>query len=123
MKITTSFLHLEHTSALDEKIQESSMKMEKFFKDKGTIKWSCYVKNGMHFAEIYYHAPQCEYHAKASSDNLYHSIDMAVEKIEKQAFKKKDKFNKIHREQHDIIILDPESAWQDYADLDDEDVA
>lgn len=121
MKITTSFLHLEHTTALDEKIQEASLKLEKHFKDKGTIKWSCYVKNGVHFAEIHYRAPQCEYHATASSDIMYHSIDLAVEKIEKQAFKKKDKFNKIHREHVDIVILDPESAWQDHAD--DEDVA
>jgi putative sigma-54 modulation protein len=121
MKITTSFLHLEHTPALDEKINETSAKLAKFFKDKGTIKWSCYVKNGEHFAEIYYHAPQCEYHATAWSENLYHSIDMAVLKIEKQAFKKKDKFNKIHREKSDIVILDPETAWMDHEE--DEDVA
>ncbi len=120
MKITTSFLHLEHTPALDDKIKETSSKLIKFFKDKGTIKWSCYVKNGEHFAEIYYHAPHCDYHAKASSLNLYHSIDLAVEKIEKQAAKKKDKFNKIHREKTELIILDPESAWTDH---DEEDAA
>ena len=121
MKITTSFLHLEHTAALDEKIFEASAKLEKFFKDKGTLKWSCYIKNGQHFAEIYYHAPHCEYHAKANCDNLYHSIDMAVDKIEKQVFKKKDKYNKIHRTHSEMIILDPEMAWADHED--DEDVA
>lgn len=121
MKITTSFLHLEHTAALDEKIQEASLKLEKYFKSTGVIKWSCYVKNGQHFAEIYYHAPHCEYHAKAFSDNLYHSIDMALEKIEKQAMKKKDKYNKIHRDHIDMVILDPLSAWTDFAE--DEDVA
>ncbi len=120
MKITTSFLHLEHTPALDLKIKESSEKLEKFFQSKGTLKWSCYVKNGEHFAEIYYHAPSCEYHAKAWSENLYRSIDMAVEKIEKQAFKKKDKYNKIHRDKSEMIIVDPEMAWTDY---EDEDVA
>lgn len=120
MKITTSFLHLEHTSALDEKIQEASLRLEKFFKDKGRIKWACSAKRGQHLAEVYYHAPHCEYHAKAVSENLYHSIDMAVEKIEKQAFKKKNKSNKIHREHSEIIILDPEKAWTDY---EDEDVA
>jgi hypothetical protein len=52
--------------------------------------------------------------------NLYHSIDMALDKIEKQAFKKKDKFNKIHREKSEIIILDPADAWMDH---DEEDVA
>jgi putative sigma-54 modulation protein len=120
MKITTSFLHLEHTPALDHKIKETTEKLTKYFHDKGTIKWSCYVKNGEHFAEIYYHAPHCDYHAKAWSDNLYHSIDMAVEKIEKQAFKQKDKYNKIHREKSEMIILEPADAWMDY---DEEDVA
>ncbi|MGZ3787011.1 MAG: ribosome hibernation-promoting factor, HPF/YfiA family [Bacteriovorax sp.] len=120
MKITTSFLHLEHTPALDEKIKETSAKLEKFFQAKGTIKWSCYVKNGEHFAEIYFHAPHCDYHAKACSENLYQSIDMAAEKIEKQAFKKKDKYNKIHKEKSEIVILDPADAWMDH---DEEDVA
>lgn len=121
MKITTSFLHLEHTPALDQKIKETTEKLSKFFHDKGTIKWSCYVKNGEHFAEIYYHAPQCEYHAKAWSLNLYQSIDMVVDKIEKQVFKRKEKYNKIHREKCEMIIVDPEMAWTDYED--DEDVA
>lgn len=114
MKITTSFLHLEHTPALDEKIKEASAKLEKFFNAKGSLKWSCYVKNGQHFAEIYFHAPSCEYHAKASSENMYFSIDMAIEKIEKQMFKKKEKFNKLHRRTPDMIILDPEMAWTDH---------
>ena len=121
MKITTSFLHLEHTEALDEKIQESSVKLEKFFKANGSIKWSCYVNNGQHFAEIQFRAPHCEYHAKAFSDSMYYSIDLAVEKIQKQAFKKKDKYNKIHRAHQELVILDTDSAWQEHAD--DEDAA
>lgn len=121
MKITTSFLHLEHTPALDEKIKKESDKLAKFFHDKGVLKWSCYVKNGVHTAELYYRAPNCEYHAKASCENLYHSIDMAVEKIEKQVMKKKDKYNKVHRERTQMIILDPLAAWTDYED--EEDVA
>lgn len=115
-----SFLHLEHTPALDEKIKETTEKLSKFFHNTGTVKWSCYVKNGEHFAEIYYHASHTEYHAKACSDNMYHSIDMALDKIEKQAMKKKDKFNKLHREKSEMIIVDPDMAWTDY---NDEDVA
>lgn len=122
MKITTSFLHLEHTPALDAKIFEASEKFEKFFHGQGTLKWSCYVKNGQHFAEVYFHAPNFEFHAKASSDNMYHSIDLAVEKIEKQMFKMKQKFNKMHRKSFDMVILDPEMAWTDMPE-NDEDVA
>jgi putative sigma-54 modulation protein len=118
MKITVSFLHLEHTEALDQRIKEKSEKLNKYFKDKGVMKWSCYVKNGEHFAEVNYHAPNCEYHAKASSDNLYHSIDMVIDKIEKQVYKKKEKYSKIHRENPEVEIVDPAMAWTDYKDED-----
>jgi putative sigma-54 modulation protein len=97
MKVSSSFLHFEHTPALDEKIKEASNKLSKFFSDKGNIRWSCYVRNGEHLAEVNYSALHCEYHAKASSDNMYESIDLALDKIKKQAFKQKDKFNKLHR--------------------------
>ena len=97
MKISSSFLHFEHTPALDQKIIEASAKISKYFNDKGSIKWSCYVKDNGYFTEVNYLAPHCECHAKASSNNMYESIDIAINKIEKQAFKKKDKFNKLHR--------------------------
>ena len=97
MKVSSSFLHFEHTVALDQKINEASEKMAKIFNDNGSMKWSCYVTNAEHFAEVNYSAPHLEYHAKASSDNMYESIDLALAKIEKQAFKQKDKQNKLHR--------------------------
>jgi ribosomal subunit interface protein len=46
---------------------------------------------------VNYLAAHCEYHASGCSDNMYESIDMALSKIEKQASKQKDKFNKLHR--------------------------
>jgi putative sigma-54 modulation protein len=97
MKVSSSFLHFEHTPSLDEKIKEASAKMSKFFNDLGTMKWSCYIKNGDHIAEVNYFAPHYEYHATAHSDSMYESIDGALSKIEKQACKQKDKFNKLHR--------------------------
>jgi putative sigma-54 modulation protein len=106
MKVSSSFLHFEHTPTLDEKIKEASAKMSKFFDDKGSMKWSCYVTNGVHFAEVNYLAPNVEYHAKARSDNMYESIDLALSKIEKQASKQKDRFNKLHRGKLRLVDLD-----------------
>ena len=106
MKVLSSFLHFEHTPSLDEKIKEVSAKMAKFLNDLGTIKWSCYVKNGEHHSEVNYFAPHNEYHAKACSDNMYESIDLVVSKIEKQALKHKEKFNKIHRGKSKLVDLD-----------------
>lgn len=119
MKVSASFLHLEHTPALDEKISEVSQKLEKILENKGTIKWFCTVKNGIHFAEINLKSQNCDYHSKAHSENLYHSIDLAILKIEKQILKKKDKYNKIHRSNPELIILDIENAWTDRQDLDE----
>jgi putative sigma-54 modulation protein len=119
MKITISFLHLEHTPALDQKIREKSEKLSKFFKDKGTMKWSCFVKNGQHYAEVSYHASHFEYHATAHSEDMYHTIDLVVDKVEKQIYKNKEKYNKLHKQNSELIILDPDSAWTDH----EEDVA
>jgi putative sigma-54 modulation protein len=106
MKVSSSFLHFEHTPALDDKIKEASSKMSKFFNDEGKIRWACYVRGNEHVAEVNYIAPHHEYHAKASTHhNMYESIDKALAKIEKQALKQKDRFNKLHRGKLELVDL------------------
>lgn len=97
MKISSSFLHLDHTPALDQKIQDASEKIAKYFEDKGSVKWFCYVQNNEHVAEINILSHHTDFHAKASSNNLYDSINLALEKIKKQAMKQKGKYNRLHR--------------------------
>lgn len=121
MKITISFQHLEHTPSLDERIREKSEKMKKYFDGNLNIKWNCYVEDLNHFAEVTMFGPQFEYHAKAHSDSLYKTIDLCVEKLEKQVVKRKEKVkNRMHRKVKDPVILDIEAAW---ASKKDEDVA
>jgi putative sigma-54 modulation protein len=69
------------------------------------MKWSCYIKNDAFYAEVHYTALHFDYHAKACSDNMYESIDLALGKIEKQVSKQKDKFNKLHRGKLRLISL------------------
>jgi putative sigma-54 modulation protein len=115
MKVTISFKHLEHTPALDKKINDKSSKFEKYFEGKGSIKWTCYVKDGYHYSEAHLYGPQFEYYAKAKSENLYKSFDMVVSKLEKQLDKKKNLVkNKLHRKREPLVILDPEQAWLQY---------
>jgi putative sigma-54 modulation protein len=105
MEVSSSFLHFEHTPALDLKIVEASAKMSKFFHDTGNLKWSCYVKNNEHCAEVNYLVPHYEYHGKGVSDNMYESIDIAIAKIEKQALKQKERFNKLHLSKKSMIAI------------------
>ena len=97
MKLTISFKHLDHTPALDERIQEKSEKFEKYFQGNTNVQWFCWVHNNEHWAEIKIHGPKFNFFAKASADNMYKSLDLVVDKIERQLEKQKDQMrNKLH---------------------------
>lgn len=117
MSVTISFIHMDHTPALDERIHEKSEKLFKLVNGTPKVKWTCYVKDLKHYAELNVFGAQVDYHATASSDSLYKTIDLAIEKIERQLVKQKEKRkNKLHRKKEELQILDPENAWTDYDD-------
>ncbi|MFT6630931.1 MAG: putative sigma-54 modulation protein [Bacteriovoracaceae bacterium] len=122
MKIVSSFKHLEHTPALDAKIEEKSQKLKKFFDGNFEVHWTCYVRDdGAHCAEIKLLGPSFEYHATAHSETLYKSLDLAVNKIEKQMSKKKDKWKSKISHKHQPSVKDQlkaqgewdEEYWED----------
>ncbi len=97
MKLKISFKHLEHTPALDQRIHEKSEKFEKYFQGNTNVQWFCWVHNDEHWAEIKVHGPKFNFFAKACADNMYKSLDLVVEKMERQIEKQKDqKRNKLH---------------------------
>lgn len=116
MKITISFKHLDHTPSLDDMIRKKSEKLEKYMNGKTELKWTCFVKNQVHYAEITLNGPHVFHTATAESENLYKSLDLAIEKIERQINKKIHKMkNKLHRgRDHEIVCLEPEDAWMEY---------
>ena len=117
MKVTISLLHMDHTESIDTRIQEKSEHLSKYFNGKTNCKWTCWVKEGNHYAEIDITGPTVNYHAKADSDSLYKTLDLVVSKMEKQLSKKRDKQkNKIHRKKGELVILDVEQAWTDLDD-------
>lgn len=97
MKLKISFKHLKHTPALDERIKEKSEKLEKYFEGNTSVEWVCWVHGDEHWAEIKVHGPKFDFFAKGCSDNMYKSLDLCIEKMERQVEKKKDIYkNKIH---------------------------
>jgi len=86
-----------------------------FFEQDATIKWTCYVKGGQHYAEINASGTTLHHHAIAHSDNMYKTLDMAVDKMLRQAQKKVEKRqNKIHRGKAHLQIVEPSEAWGDF---------
>lgn len=97
MKLKISFKHLDHTPSLDERIKEKSQKLEKYFQGNTNVSWTCWVHGDHHWAEIKVHGPKFDFFAKASADNLYKSLDLCVDKMERQIEKQKDMMrNKLH---------------------------
>lgn len=115
MKVTISFQHLDHTESLDTRIKEKTTKLKKYMEGKTHAKWNCYVEDNQHYAEIELFGPKFQFHATAHSDSLYKSIDLVVNKVEKQVQKKNEKRkNRLHRRGEKPVILDYASAWDDY---------
>lgn len=101
MKIVSSFKHLEHTPALDVKIQEKSQKLKKYLEGNFEVHWTCSIReDGAHLAEIKLFGPGIDYHAAAHSDRLYKSLDLVIAKIERQVQKRKDKWKKRINQKH-----------------------
>jgi putative sigma-54 modulation protein len=97
MKLKISFKHLKHTPALDQRIKEKSEKLEKYFEGNTSVSWVCWVHGDEHWAEIKVHGPKFDFFAKAYADNMYKSLDLCIEKIERQFEKQKDIYkNRIH---------------------------
>ena len=94
MKITISFKHLKHSETTDERIHEKTMKLEKYFDGKTKVDWIFSKLGDDHMAEVELHGPHFDFHASAKNPNLYKVMDMALEKIEKQLSKHKEKMKK-----------------------------
>lgn len=123
MKLKISFKHLKHTPALDERIKEKTERLEKYFQGNINVHWVCWVHEDEHWAEIKVHGPRFDFFAKASTDNMYKSLDLAIDKIERQFEKQKDmKKNKLHHSSHlspkeieiQKIIKDEEDSYLQY---------
>ena len=98
MKFEISFVHMNHTEALDRVIREKSSKLSKFLQKNPKLKWTCYVKEKLQYAELQVMDRKTDFFAKAGTPSLYKSIDQVIAKIEKQLIKKKEKItSKIQR--------------------------
>ena len=120
MKVTISFRNIQHTEVLDQKIKDKSEKLGKFIEGKTFMKWACNFEDGHYYAEVSIIGPKFEYHAHGGTENLYKTLDLVSHKIHKQIQKRKEKWkNKLHRKHREVVILDPEQAWDDRDDIKD----
>ncbi|MCL2144934.1 MAG: ribosome-associated translation inhibitor RaiA [Endomicrobia bacterium] len=100
MQINITARHLKLTGAIDSYVRKKVSKSGKFFY--GDDVWAhviLSVEKSRQITEINFHMGKLVFRAKEQSPDLYASIDLAADKLEKQLRKQKE-ISKIHRKQN-----------------------
>lgn len=85
MKFEISFRHLEHTESIDAKIRKKVLNFaDKHLSSSSNIEWSSWVEHNEHVSTFHARDKGKEYYVKAKADNLYKTIDLAIQKMESQ---------------------------------------
>jgi len=97
MELRISFRHMEASPSIESKIADKVQHLKKYFRGKMKIDWVCSVEPHQHICEVNIKVDHLNFHAHASDRDLYHCLDLVIEKLEKQLRRKNDKLNdKIH---------------------------
>jgi putative sigma-54 modulation protein len=97
MELQMSFRHMESTPSIKAVCEEKSEKLKKLFDGKIHVTWTFSVEKLDQIAHVHVLGSHMDYFGEAKSDDLYHSIDLALDKVERQIRKKKEILtNKLH---------------------------
>jgi len=105
MKINIIGHHLEITDGLKNHIGKKLKKIGGHSHEISEIKIILSVDNITHNAEGNLYLHKTDLHAKCSSSDMYQSIDLLVNKLDKQIIKHNDKL-KSHQSQNNAKITD-----------------
>lgn len=99
MELNISYRHLDPSDALSAKIEEKVAHLKKYFHGKLKVDWVCSVDgHQQHKSEVNVHFGSKIFHANAVDKNLYVSLDIVLQKLEKQIQKKNGKIkNRMHK--------------------------
>lgn len=95
MQIAVTFRHMNASEALKEHSLEKAARFEKFLDDAADAHVVLTTERYLHRAEVNIAACGLTICAKESSSDMYHSIDKAMEKIERQIRRYRDKLVKL----------------------------
>jgi putative sigma-54 modulation protein len=84
MNITITFRHMEGTDAAKRFAQEKVAKLQKFLRTAMTAQVTLSVEGLEHVAEVSIQSGSAHFHASERSQDMYASIDMVLDKLERQ---------------------------------------
>jgi putative sigma-54 modulation protein len=96
MNMKVSFKHLESTEAIKAHVYDKTEKLKKYFDGKIDVTWNFSVEKLDHIAHCHILGNHMDYFGEAKSTDLYASIELAIDKIESQLRKHKEKVTNHH---------------------------
>ena len=94
MNVSISGRRMEVTDAIRDHVDSGLLKIKQHFDRVIDVKVVLSVEKRRHLAEINLHANGLQINAKESSDDMYGSIDSALQKIERQVTKHKGRIQR-----------------------------
>lgn len=91
MQVTVTFRHMESSDALRKYAVEKSERLAKYLFEPIEIHWALSVEKIRHIADVNITANGATVTAQESTSDMYSAIDMALDKLEKQVRKNKEK--------------------------------
>ena len=84
MNITTTFRHMAGTEAVKQYAQDKVGKLQRFLRQDMRADVTMMVEGKQHVAELHVTSGPTRLHGSETSDDMYASIDLVVDKLERQ---------------------------------------
>ncbi|MBN1949031.1 MAG: ribosome-associated translation inhibitor RaiA [Candidatus Cloacimonetes bacterium] len=92
MQITITARHFDLTKAIREHVEESVLKLKKYFDQIIHAHLILSLENNRNIVELVLHVPKNDFKCEAEAMDMYLAVDSAVEKMEQQIKKLKGKW-------------------------------
>ena len=90
MHITVTFRHMDSTKRLKEHAIEKITHLEHYFDGVQDVNVVLSTEKKHHITEVTVHCPGEVFKAKASTDDMYSSVDTVIHKLERHLAKRKE---------------------------------
>ncbi len=91
MHITVTFRHMESSEPLKQYAEEKTRRIEKYLEEPIEVHWVLSVEKIRHIAEATVVAKNISINAREETQDMYSAIDLAIDKLEKQVRRHKEK--------------------------------
>ncbi len=109
MRVTVTFRHMESSEPLRKYAEEKTDRLAKYFFEPIEVHWVLSVEKIRHIADCTIVASGVTTKAQGDTQDMYSAIDMAIDKLDAQAKKHKDKTkgHKAHNSSASIRYITP----------------